>query len=425
MKYNELKGYINSEEINALLIKIKGTSDLYKEKERYLNLLNEAYKRFGDGDYHLISSPGRTEIGGNHTDHQHGHTLAATINYDNICIFKKNEHNICNFIDSKFDDCVINLNDLKKNDDENYTSKALIRGIAARLFEDGYKIGGFDAVCDSLVAIGSGISSSACFEIMIVEIFNCLYNDLHIEPVERALIGQYAENVYFNKASGLLDQLTISIGGFVALDFKNPKKPLIENYDFNFYDYDYEMMLVNTKGDHSDLSKEYSAIPSEMKKVANLLSGDFLRDCNSDYFFTHLKELREETKNDRAILRAFHFFTEDQRAILEKEAIRNKDIDRLLDLINRSGRSSYMYLQNIYPNFMPFNQPLSIALAISDYILGNIGAYRVHGGGFGGTIQAIVPKKLINDYKMAISSVFGEDSIMELVIRPFGTKTLI
>lgn len=425
MNYKELKEYINGSVIDEKLSKIKGTTYLAQEKERYLNLLDEAYKRFGDGDYHLISSPGRTEIGGNHTDHQHGHTLSATINYDNICVVKASEDDICMFVDAKFDDCLVNLDSLEVKDNEKFTSKALIRGIGAKLNELGYTTGGFRAICDSNVAIGSGMSSSACFEVMVVEIFNCLYNKELITPIDRAIISKYAENVYFGKASGLLDQATISVGGFVAMDFKDQSDPKVENYEFNFADYGYELILVNTKGDHADLSDEYSAVPSEMIDVAKLMGGSVLTDVDKDYFLTHIKELREKLKNDRAILRSFHLYTEDERAIKEKEAIENKDIDALLELINKSGKSSYMYLQNVYPSSQPTNQPLSIGLALSDYILGREGAYRVHGGGFGGTIQAIVPLNLVDDYKLVLSSVFGDDSIMELVVRPFGTITLI
>ena len=425
MNFNELREFINGSAIDEKLYKIKGTKYLTSEKERYLKLLDEAYKRFGDGDYHLISSPGRTEIGGNHTDHQHGHTLSATINYDNICVVKASDDDVCTFVDAKFDDCLVNLDSLEIKENEKFTSKSLIRGIAAKLNELGYVTGGFRAICDSGVAIGSGMSSSACFEVMVVEIFNSLYNNEVITPIDRAIISQYAENVYFGKASGLLDQATISVGGFVAMDFKDQNAPKVDNYEFNFADYGYELILVNTKGDHADLSDEYSAVPSEMKEVAKLMGGDVLTDVDKDYFFTHIKELRETIKNDRAILRSFHLYTEDERAIKEKEAVENKNIDALLELINKSGKSSYMYLQNVYPSSYPNNQPLSIGLALSDYILGNQGAYRVHGGGFGGTIQAIVPLNLVADYKLVLSSIFGDDSIMELVTRPFGTITLI
>lgn len=425
MKYEELKNYVMSDDINNVLFEIKGTHDLVSEKERYLKLIEDAYKRFGDGDYHLISSPGRTEIGGNHTDHQRGHTLSASINYDNICVVKASDDNICTFVDPKFDDCLVNLDSLEKKDEEKNTSKSLIRGIANKLNELGYKIGGFRAICDSGVAIGSGMSSSACFEIMVVEIFNTLYNGNVIKDVDRAIISQYAENVYFGKASGLLDQATISVGGLVGMDFKDPTNPVIENYEFNFEDYGYELILVNCKGDHADLSDEYSAVPGEMKEVAKVMNAEVLREGNPDYFFTHIKDIREQVKNDRAILRSLHFYNEDKRANDEKLAVANKDIDTLLELINDSGRSSYMYLQNINPITMPKNQPLGIGLAMSDYILGKKGAFRVHGGGFGGTIQAFVPKDMVEDYKTVLSSVFGQDSIMELCTRPFGTKTII
>ena len=425
MNYCELKEYVLGNEIDELLSKIKGTKDLKKEKERYLELIEKAYKRFGDGDYHLISSPGRTEIGGNHTDHQHGHTLSATINYDNICVVKACEEGVCTFIDEKFDDCVVDLSNLEVVSEEKNTSKSLIRGIAARFNELGYRIGGFKAMCDSGVAIGSGMSSSACFEVMVCEIFNCLYNNGVVTPIDRAIIGQYAENKYFGKASGLLDQATISVGGFVAMDFKDPSAPVVENYKFNFEDYGYELILVNTKGDHADLSDEYSAVPSEMKDVAKVLNADVLVEGDCEYFFNHIKDIREKVKNDRSILRAIHFYTEDKRAILEKQAVEKKDIKELLYLINKSGRSSYMYLQNVYPSSQPKIQPLSIGLAVTDLLLGDNGAFRVHGGGFGGTIQAIVPSNMVNDYKQALSEVFDNDSILELVTRPFGTKTLI
>ena len=426
MNYSELKDYILSDKFCETLYQIKGTRDLALEKRRYLALLDKAYERFNDGDYHLISSPGRTEIGGNHTDHQHGHTLSATINFDNICVVKAIDKDICTFVDEKFPDCIISLNNLEKKQEECNTSTSLIKGIAYKLNELGYRTGGFEAICDSGVAIGSGMSSSACFEIMIVEIFNSLYNKGVITPIDRAIISQFAENDYFGKASGLLDQATISCGGLVAMDFKDPKAPTVESYDFNFEDYGYKLMLVDCKGDHADLSDEYSAIPKEMKMVANVMDGDVLADCDPGYFFSHVKEIRESLENDRAVLRAFHLFTEDKRAVDEKEAVKNKDIDTLLKLIKESGQSSFMYNQNISVGSLPKTQPMAIALAMSSYILGDRGAYRVHGGGFGGTILAVVPFDLVDSYKLVLGSVFGKDSILNLTTsRSFGTKTLI
>ena len=424
MNYNDLSKYLDSDKTDELLKAMKGIEDVYEEKRRYHRLLDEAYKRFGDGDYHFISSPGRTEVGGNHTDHQHGHIVAASLDIDNLCCVRKNEGK-CTFIDPKFSDCVIQLDDLSVHEEEKNTSASLIRGIASYLNDNGYQIGGFDAVCDSEVLIGSGISSSACFEVMVVEIFNTLYNAGTISPEKRAIISQYAENTYFGKPCGLMDQLAISVGGFVAVDFKDPSEPVIDSYDFDFADYGYKLLLINTKGDHADLTGEYAAITSEIKEVANDMGVEYLRDKSPDYFITHVRELREQVKNDRAVLRSFHYYNEDKRACRLREAIAKKDIDAVIDLINKSGRSSYMYLQNVYPSSLPKIQPCAIGLAMSDYILNGQGACRIHGGGFAGTIQAIVPDELMDSYRLVLSSVFGEDAIMEVKVRPFGTKTVI
>lgn len=425
MKYSELKNYIDGEAINGILKQIKKTDDLSKEKERYHNLLDTACLRFGEGDYHFISSPGRSEIGGNHTDHQRGHIVAASLDIDNLCCVKKTDNNICTFIDPKFDDCIVELDDLSAKYEEKNTSASLIRGIAARLNELGYAIGGFEAVCDSEVLSGSGISSSACFEVMLVEIFNCLYNNHSISPKDRAIISQYAENNYFGKPCGLMDQLAISVGGFVAVDFNDPNNPLIESYNFDFSDYGYQLILINTKGNHANLNHEYAAVTREIKEVAELMDVEVLRDKSSEYFFSHLKETRNKVKNDRALLRAFHFYNEDRRAIEQADAISKKDIDRLLTLMKESGRSSYMYLQNVYPSSMPKQQPCAVGLALCDYILIDKGAYRIHGGGFAGTIQAVVPYSILDSFKAVLTSVFGNDSILEVKIRPFGTKTII
>ena len=239
MNYKELREYINSEKIDEILSRIICSNELSEEKARYTKLLDEAFELYGDGDYHIISSPGRSEIGGNHTDHQHGHVLAASLNIDNIAIVKANDDNIVRYKDGSFKTSPVDLSDLKVHEDEINTSESLIRGIAYRIDELGFRYGGLDAVCNSKVLVGSGISSSACFEVMMVEAFNILYNDGAIEAPERAKIGQYAENFYFGKPSGLLDQMAISVGGFVAIDFRDPQKPEIENFEFSFADYGY------------------------------------------------------------------------------------------------------------------------------------------------------------------------------------------
>ncbi len=425
MRYIELKSYILSDKIDGILSKIICSTDLEKEKQRYLKLLDEAYETYGDGDYHFVSSPGRSEIGGNHTDHQHGHVVAAGLSMDNLAVVKANDKNTVFYRDGDFRISPVDLGDLSVRKEEINTSEALIRGIAARLSELGYRCGGFDALCESRVLVGSGISSSACFEVMVVEIFNALYNEGVIDPVERAKVGQYAENVYFGKPSGLLDQMTISVGGFVTIDFKKPEEPAIENFDFSFSDYGYELILVNTKGDHSDLSNEYAAVPNEIREVAHELGVDYLADSSLKKLIANFKTIRENVGNDRAMLRAIHFYREDERAVEEKEAIRNRDIGKLLFLMRDSGRSSYEYLQNVYSASRPGSQSLAIGLALADMYLGEEGAYRVHGGGFEGTIQLIVPEDMIEGISELMTSVFGDDCLLNVGVRPFGTRTVI
>ena len=424
MNYSDLKNYINSDQIDSILKTMTCLDDISSEKNRYLNLLEEAYKTFGDGDYHFISSPGRSEVGGNHTDHQHGHVLACGVNIDDVVVFKANNTNVCNYA-YKNKIIKVDINDLQIHEEQFNTSESLIRGVAARLDQLGYKIGGFDAVCDAQVFSGSGISSSACFEVMLVEMFNSLFNEEKVSPVDRAIIGQYAENVYFGKPSGLMDQMAISVGSFIGIDFKDPNKPVIENYEFSFADYGYEFALINAKGDHADLSHEYAAIPNEIKEVSKQLGVEYLADSTMEEFMKKLPEIRKTIKNDRAILRAFHFYNEDERAVKEKEAVKNKDINGLLKLMKESGRSSFEYLQNVYPASLTYNQPIAVALALADQYLKDDGAYRVHGGGFGGTIQCIVPKDKMEGFSKVMKDAFGEDSILIAKVRPFGTKTVI
>ena len=425
MNYTELKEYISSGQLDETIRQVICNDDVSEEKKRYLSLLEDAYKLYGDGDYHFISSPGRSEIGGNHTDHQHGHVVAAGLNIDNLCVVKANDLNVVNYADRVFSIAPVDLSNLSVRESEVNTSESLIRGIAFRLNDLGFKYGGFDALCESRVLVGSGISSSACFEMMLVEIFNFLYNEDRVSPIDRAKIGQYAENFYFGKPSGLLDQMAISVGGLVAIDFKDIEKPQIESHDFSFADYGYELLLIDTKGDHSDLSHEYAAVPNEIKEVGAQLGVKFLADTSRDELLKNLKEIREKVGNDRAILRAIHFFNEDRRAIEEKEAIANKDVERLLKLMKESGRSSFEYLQNVYPASRVNSQSLALALALADMYLGEKGTYRVHGGGFEGTIQAVVPAEILDGFKEMMYSVFGEDCILQVRVRPFGTKTVI
>ena len=425
MNYIDLKSYILSDEIDEVLSRIICSDNLLPEKQRYQKLLDQAYELYGDGDYHFISSPGRSEIGGNHTDHQHGHVVAAGLSIDNLVVVKANDSNTVFYRDGDFRISPVDLSDLSVREEEINTSEALIRGVAGRLDQLGYRCGGFDALCESRVLVGSGISSSACFEVMLVEIFNALYNEGVIDPVERAKIGQYAENVYFGKPSGLLDQMAISVGGFVTIDFRKPEEPIIENFDFSFSDYGYELILVNTKGDHSDLSHEYAAVPNEIREVAHELGVEYLADSSLEKLVADFASIREKVNNDRAMLRALHFYNEDQRAIDEREAIRNRDIGKLLFLMKESGRSSFEYLQNVYPASRANSQSLAIGLALADMYLGQEGAYRVHGGGFEGTIQLVVPEDKVEGISRLMASVFGDDCLLKVRVRPFGTRTVI
>lgn len=425
MNYKESCEYIGSNKIDSLLIKIICSEDIKEEKNRYHKLLDELYKEHGDGDFRFVSSPGRVEIGGNHTDHQHGHVIAATISHDNVCAFKKSDDTKIIYRDHKLGKVEIDISDTKFRKEEVNTSASIIRGIANRLKELGYKVGGFNAVCDSRVLIGSSLSSSACFEVMIVEIFSNLYNDGKINPIERALIAQYSENEYFGKASGLLDQSTISAGGFVAIDFKKPTDPVIESFDFSFDKYGYDFFVVDTKGTHTNLSDEYSAMPNECKIVAEELGKEVLADTNIDDFNKKIKAIRDNVKNDRALLRALHFYNEDERAVKQKEAIKNKDIDTLLKLMNDSGKSSFMYLQNVYSPVNYKVQNISIGLALTDSFLKGKGAFRIQGGGFEGTFLAIVPKDLSNSYTELINNLYGNFSAMKIKIRPIGITMVI
>ncbi|MBR4469720.1 MAG: galactokinase [Erysipelotrichaceae bacterium] len=425
MNYAVLKGYISSGNIDEMIKKIICSDEIEEEKKRYLRLLDDAYELYGDGDYHFISSPGRSEIGGNHTDHQHGHVVAASLNIDNLAVVKKTDDNIVRYKDRDFSTKPVDLSDLSIHEEEYNTSESLIRGIASRFDQLNYQIGGFDALCESRVLVGSGISSSACFEVMLAEIFSALYNEDKVDPVERAKIGQYAENKYFGKPSGLLDQMAISVGGFVTIDFKDPEDPKIENYEFSFSDYGYELVLVNTKGDHSDLSHEYAAVPNEIKEVAHVLGVEYLADSSLDALLKDLKQIREKVGNDRGVLRAIHFYNEDERAVLQKNAISKKDIDSLLKLMKESGRSSFEYLQNVYPASRPNSQSLAIGLVLADMYLKEDGAYRVHGGGFEGTIQAIVPAQKLEGFRKLMKDVFDDDCLLEVRVRPFGTCLVI
>lgn len=425
MNKEALSEHLASDQLNDAIARLICDSEVTSEKKRYCDLLNKANKLYGDGDYHIVSAPGRTEVGGNHTDHNKGCVVAASVNLDSVALVKVNNTKIVNFKSEGFDILPVDLSDLSVQSNEVNKTESLIRGIAARFVQLGYRIGGFDAVSNSKVLPGSGISSSASFEVLVGEIFNHLFNDGKINPIEIAQISQYAENEYFGKPCGLMDQMAISVGGFTAIDFKDPAKPIVEKVDFDFKKAGYHLVITNTKGDHADLSGEYGAVPSEMKSVARELGHEVLRECELSELVHNIKPIRDSIHNDRALLRAIHFFKENQRAVDLKKALEAKDMDHVLELIRQSGQSSYMYLQNVTVPGSVKSQNLALALALSDVYLNGEGACRVHGGGFEGTIQAFVPTHLLNGYIELMQSVFGEDATHLMAIRNVGGVQLI
>lgn len=425
MNKEALSEHLASDQLNDAIARLICDSEVTSEKKRYCGLLNKANELYSDGDYHIVSAPGRTEVGGNHTDHNKGCVVAASVNLDSVALVKVNNTKIVNFKSEGFDILPVDLSDLSVQSNEVNKTESLIRGIAARFVQLGYRIGGFDAVSNSKVLPGSGISSSASFEVLVGEIFNHLFNDGKINPIEIAQISQYAENEYFGKPCGLMDQMAISVGGFTAIDFKDPAKPIVEKVDFDFKKAGYHLVITNTKGDHADLSGEYGAVPSEMKSVARELGHEVLRECELSELVHNIKPIRDSIHNDRALLRAIHFFKENQRAVDLKKALEAKDMDHVLELIRQSGQSSYMYLQNVTVPGSVKSQNLALALALSDVYLNGEGACRVHGGGFEGTIQAFVPTHLLNGYIELMKSVFGEDATHLMAIRNVGGVQLI
>ena len=387
---------------------------------RYANAVSEFNKTFeGTEPASIFSAPGRTEIGGNHTDHQHGEVLAASINKDAIAVVSPRDDNMVNILAEGFGMTKINLSDLSLREDEKGTTPALIRGVLAGLKDNGFILGGFDAYITSDVLIGAGLSSSAAFETLIGTIVSGLYNDSKIDPVTIAKIGQFAENRYFGKPCGLMDQMACSVGNLVHIDFNDTDNPIVDKVDFDFSKTDYVLCITDTKGSHADLTNEYAAVPLEMKKIASLLGYDVLRPVSFEDLIENIDMLREKA-GDRAVLRAIHFVNETLRAQDEAEALKSGDLKEFLSLVKQSGDSSFKYLQNVYTNSDVTVQNVSLALAISDTVLNPDEVSRVHGGGFAGTIQAFVKKGNAKRYKKYMDKAFGDGSCEILAIRKYG-----
>lgn len=422
MNINELKSKLNNGDYNEQIKYIYASFETSSYKERFIEVMDGFSNTFGyePDDMRLFSAPGRTEIGGNHTDHQHGCVLAAGLNIDVIAAVSLNGKNEVRIQSKGYKMDVIDLDDLEPKKEEYDKASALIRGVIKKISDLGYKIKGFDAYTISSVLKGSGMSSSAAFEVLIGTIINGLFCNNEIDAVEIAKIAQFAENVYFGKPCGLMDQMASSVGSIVAIDFEDTNKPLVEKVEFDFTKTGHALCIIDSGADHADLTDEYAAITVEMRLVANYFGKDYLREVNPKEFFEKLADLRNTIKNDRAILRAIHYFNDSQRAVDEVLALKDNDFERFLDIVKKSGQSSYMYLQNIYAAKSPTQQAVSLVLAMCDEILGENGAYRVHGGGFAGTVQAFVPNDMLDEFKSKIENVFGEGMCHVLAIRPVG-----
>ena len=389
----------------------------------YLERIEQVKKGFldtyGKENPRIFSAPGRTEIGGNHTDHQHGCVLAAAVDLDILAAALPNGTKKIRILSEGFAPDEVDLTELTVKEAEINTSASLIRGVAAKLTELGYNIEGFDLYAISNVLKGSGLSSSAAYEVMLGHVMNGLFCNGEISAVDIARIGQYAENVYFGKKSGLMDQTASSVGAVVAIDFRDNDAPVVKKLDFRFEESGYSLCIIDSGADHADLSDEYSAIPTEMKHVAKLLGTEVLREAEEELFMEKLAEIRKDT-GDRAVLRALHFFRENKRAILEADLLEAGDFDTFLRIVKESGQSSAMYLQNVKVEGQAFHQEVQYALAVCDMLLDGRGAFRVHGGGFAGTVQAFVPNDMLETFKNGVEAMVGKGSCHVLSIREAG-----
>lgn len=419
MDCNEMKNCMENGIYDSVLKDLYG-ENINEQKVRYLQLINRFEQHFPNHEQiEIYSASGRSEIGGNHTDHQHGCVLAASINLDSVAVVSPTDDATITVLSEGFEIPVIQLNSLDIQKEEEGTSAALIRGVAAALVKNGYAIGGFCAYMNSEVLSGSGLSSSASFEVLIATILSHLYNKGSIAPVVIAQISQYAENIYFKKPCGLMDQMACAVGGFVAIDFHDISKPIIEQIHYDLSASKHSLCIVDTLGNHADLTNEYAAIPKEMKQIANHFGCDYLRDVDVTSFVNAIPVLREQFC-DRSVLRAMHFFQENTRAKQEALALQNQDFSQFLSLIKESGDSSYKYLQNVYSCKDYKHQSMSMALCLAEHLLQGKGAIRVHGGGFAGTIQCFVPNDVLAHFQTNMEKIFGKGSCHVLMVRPCG-----
>jgi len=430
MNIKELKSAVLNGSYDKAFFELYGSDcDIEAVKARYISCADGFEDTYGSksyGDVRLFSVAGRSEISGNHTDHNHGKVLAGSISLDIISVAATNNDGVVGIKSEGFPEDVVSLSDVEKvRDDEKYKASAIIRGMCDGFKKNGYNVGGYYAYTTSNVLKGSGLSSSAAFEDMVGNMLSHFYNDGCIDNVEIAKIAQYSENVHFGKPCGLMDQVACAVGGFVAIDFKDPKNPIVEKLPFDLSKYGLNLCIVNTGGNHADLNEDYASVPGDMKKVAKYLGVEFLRDSSKEVLLKKAKEIREAL-GDKCLMRAMHFFNENERVTMQKNALALGDLDTFLGGVSSSGISSFTMLQNVYTTKNVDEQGLSLALALSAEVLGGCknAAWRVHGGGFAGTIQSFVPSDKVKEYKSVLEGVFGNGNVYVLKVRAYGAVCL-
>ena len=412
---------LESEKAKKLLGELYGKAAVAENQKRYEDLVGKFVKEFGEKDLHLFSSPGRTEISGNHTDHNHGKVLAGSINLDCVGVAAVNDTNFVNIVSETFNQSfTIDLNHLEPSDRMAGTVD-LVKGLLKGFEKSGYEVGGFDAYVTSNVISAAGVSSSASFEMLLCSMLNTFFNAGKMDTVAYAHIGKYSENHYWNKASGLLDQMACAVGGLITIDFLEPQAPVVEKIDFDFASQNHSLIIVNTGKGHADLSADYSSVPNEMKKVAQFFGKEVCAEIKEQDVIDHLAELRAYA-GDRSVLRALHFFEENKRVEAEVRALKENRFGDFLDGITSSGNSSWKWLQNCYTNSNVQEQGISIALALTEMFIAEKkrGACRIHGGGFAGVIMAMLPNDLVDEYVAYIEKAMGEGSAYRMSIRPYG-----
>ncbi|MBT9777760.1 galactokinase [Clostridium sp. MCC353] len=421
MKENELIQLLQGDRAKALMAELYGEMKAGENLARYEELVHKFTKTFASKDMLLFSSPGRTEISGNHTDHNHGKVLAGSINLDCVGVAAKNHSSKVNVVSETFNQSfTIDLNHLEPSEKMAGTID-LVKGLLAGFKDSGYEIGGFDAYITSNVISSAGVSSSAAFEMLVCSMVNEFFNEGRIDTVAYAHIGKYAENKYWNKASGLLDQMACAVGGLITIDFMEPLVPVVEKIEFDFSSHNYSLIIVNTGKGHADLSEDYSSVPIEMKKVAEYFGKEYCSEISEQDVIENLQKVREYA-GDRSVLRALHFFEENKRVEAEVAALKEERFDDFLRNITASGNSSWKWLQNCFTNSNYQEQGITVALALTELFIAEkqAGACRVHGGGFAGVIMAMLPNEIVDEYVAYMEKALGEGNVYRMSIRPYG-----